>query len=434
MGTRKTGIDRRGFIRTTGLGALGLGLAGAGCGDGGGGLQDGGAPDSGAAHAPFSVVVLPDTQYFAESYPSIYTAQTQWIADNLKSERIVFVSHVGDVVDNGPDLGQWKNALQSMGTLDKAGVPYGVCLGNHDLQYSDASYQYPASVDGSCTTFKDFDCQAKHFIDAFGPKVFAGKPWYGGASPGGLSSYQLVEVEGIKLLFLHLVLDMRQGDLTWAQTVLDQHKDALVHVTTHRYMYDFRLVKTLPYPLSTLLGGRYTDAHYGMDDEIYFDDGVMAEAFFTDFVKKNTNIFMVHCGHFDAEYRQVSKNDAGLPVHEILVDFQTYSPNGGDGWLRQLTFDLDRGEIKVRTYSPSLKRYRKNGDGFDGSVKAVKDGLNAYRDLFKLFLDFDELTKKIDYWGSDPQGRKEYFDLLYGEGARDSEFTLQVDFAAYTAT
>ena len=54
----------------------------------------------------------------------------------------------------------------------------------------------------------------------------------------------------------------------------------------------------------------------------YINDSYLADEFFKQFVYNNTNIFMVQCGHVDAEFRQVSKNDAGLPVHEILVNYQ----------------------------------------------------------------------------------------------------------------
>jgi Calcineurin-like phosphoesterase len=429
------GLQRREFIQTAGLGALGLGLVPWGCGDGDppAGPADGGQLPDANNHKPFSIVALPDTQNYAESYPSVFDDQAKWIVDNATTERIAFVTHLGDIVDNGPDLDQWSNARKSMGLLEQAGVPYGVCLGNHDLQYNNAKYQYPTTIDRSCTKFTQLDCSAQHYLENFGPKRFAGKSWFGGGSPSGLSTYQKISIEGIELLFLHICLDQRKGELTWAQQVLDKHPGALVHVSTHRYMYDFRLVKGLPYPLSTLLGGRYTDAHYGFDDKLYFNDAVTAGAFFSTFVAKNPNIFMVQCGHFDAEYHTTSKNSSGLPVHEILVDFQTFSPQGGDGWLRLLNFDLDRGEIRVRTYSPTLKRFRQNGDGFDASVQALKAGLNAYRDLFKMILDFDALEKQADYWGTDPKGRKEYHGLLYGGGERDSDFTLKVDFAAFLA-
>ena len=30
----------------------------------------------------FTIIVLPDTQYYSESYPQHFMAQTQWIKDN----------------------------------------------------------------------------------------------------------------------------------------------------------------------------------------------------------------------------------------------------------------------------------------------------------------------------------------------------------------
>jgi hypothetical protein len=418
------------------LGGCGSGAGqGAGGNDGGtavDGGTDGGSDDGSTFETSFSVVALPDTQIYAKSYPEVFVAQTQWIADNLEQEKIAFVTHLGDVVDNGPDEDQWKNAKQALSILDQAGVPYGVCLGNHDLQYSTAKYAYGSEVDNSCSPRSDFDCSAKHFVDNLGPQVFSGRPWYGGGSPTGQSSYQLIEAQGQKLLFLHLALDQRQSEQTWAQQVLDQHPDALVHLTTHRYMYDFRLVKGMPYPLSIMTGGRYTDAIYEFDADLNFLDGMAADTFFETFVTRNTNIFMVHCGHVDSEYRQVSENDAGLPVHEIMVDFQLFSSEGGEGYLRLLSFDLGSNKIQVRTYSPHTKQFRDNGAGFDASVQALQAGLQIFGNALNLLFDMDALKAQVDYWSNDPQGRQEYFDLLYGEGKRDSEFTLQLDFSAYT--
>ena len=30
----------------------------------------------------FSIIILPDTQYYSESYPAIFETQAQWIIDN----------------------------------------------------------------------------------------------------------------------------------------------------------------------------------------------------------------------------------------------------------------------------------------------------------------------------------------------------------------
>jgi hypothetical protein len=66
---------------------------------------------------------------------------------------------------------------------------------------------------------------------------------------------------------------------------------------------------------------------------------------------------MVNCGHFHEEYRQVSTNVAGLSVHEVLADFQD-DPNGGDGWMRIMRFDVATNTIDVDTYSPTLAAIR----------------------------------------------------------------------------
>ena len=65
---------------------------------------------AGPAPAPegsFTVVVLPDTQDYADggspsgdySGQEVFAALTQWIVGNREAQRIVFVSHVGDIVN-----------------------------------------------------------------------------------------------------------------------------------------------------------------------------------------------------------------------------------------------------------------------------------------------------------------------------------------------
>ena len=57
------------------------------------------------AQRNFTIIGLPDTQYYTDirhgGTPAHFTAQTQWIADNKDSLNIVFVAHLGDVVQKG---------------------------------------------------------------------------------------------------------------------------------------------------------------------------------------------------------------------------------------------------------------------------------------------------------------------------------------------
>jgi len=385
---------------------------------------------------PFTLVALPDTQKYSDHHPDVFVSQTSWIVDNAEAENIQFVTHLGDVVDNGPDLRQWANAREALQLLEDADIPYGVVMGNHDNQNSNDDYQYPEDVDNSCSDWiVDIDCTGAHYLEYAGPKYYEDRPWFGGASPSGLSHFSMMEHVGVQFMFMHTHADPRAGEITWAQQQIDAHPDALVHLSTHRYMFDYRIVDVLPEPLPLLAAGRYNAFNmYAMGKELYYSDSITADELFDEFVATNPNIFMVQCGHVDAEYRQQTDNDAGLPVHEMLVNFQTFHPDGGSGWMRLLRFDVDNDRVEVSTYSPWLDEYRSNGDGLDASLEALEDALDKYGDDLEAFgLDMEELAATLEYWTNTEEGRQEYYDAAYGDGSRDSEFVLEVDFEAYTA-
>ena len=79
----------------------------------------------------FTIIILPDTQYYSKDYPEIFNSQTQWIVDNIESLNIVFVIHLGDIVDDWNSIEEWDNANESLSKLDDK-VPWSVLLGNHD--------------------------------------------------------------------------------------------------------------------------------------------------------------------------------------------------------------------------------------------------------------------------------------------------------------
>ena len=93
----------------------------------GGGSVDGGS-DAGPPPLPYSVVVLPDTQYYSSSFPESFDAQTAWIVDEHARGNVAFVLHEGDIVDN--DVApQWMRAYHSLHLLDGV-VPYALSAGS----------------------------------------------------------------------------------------------------------------------------------------------------------------------------------------------------------------------------------------------------------------------------------------------------------------
>ena len=67
-----------------------------------------------APDGTFSVVALPDTQDYVKdrSQQKFLTAEIDWILANLKRQKIVFVTHVGDIVDTNVES-QWRLAHPS---------------------------------------------------------------------------------------------------------------------------------------------------------------------------------------------------------------------------------------------------------------------------------------------------------------------------------
>ena len=56
------------------------------------------AAEPAAPEESFTIVLLPDTQNYAEKYPETYIAQTLWIRERRKVDNIKFAIHLGDIV------------------------------------------------------------------------------------------------------------------------------------------------------------------------------------------------------------------------------------------------------------------------------------------------------------------------------------------------
>ena len=315
-------------------------------------------PKSASANDPFTLVALPDTQNYANdsSNALLFTQQTQWIADQVQNQgnprNIQFVTHLGDVVSSGDSLTQLQRANTSLSVLDGV-IEYSVLPGNHD--YASTGNKSSGSDD---------------YIDFFGPQRFAGQSWFGGADPSGNNTYQRFTAGGYD--FIHLALEWQPtlnvpfrdtSPIEWAQSVIDANPSTPVILSTHEYV----------------------------DDSPPGRSGA-GEALWDQLVRRNDQIFMVLNGHFhsvggtnDGEYHQVSLNDANRPVLEVLSDYQDY-PNGGDGWLRLMNFDIPNNQIKFETFSPVLNQFQ---------TERIED-VGAFASQFELGIDFaDRLVPVI---------------------------------------
>ena len=321
---------------------------------------------------PFTFVFLPDTQHYVCSscrkndpdterwQPDTFKAQTQWVVNNLESENIAFVANAGDVVQTATELEEWEIADAAYSNLDSV-VPYSVIPGDHD--YFPEEYR-----NGDTTYYRQF----------FGASRYQNYSWYGGSSPSGLSHYQRFTGGGQD--FIHIGLEFEPpgpisdpgSTLGWAKSILEANPDTPTIFSTHAYLMDAVNRRSEPrdqeacYKPNSGVGTEPCPDKPGTLDP----NASSGEEIFQALIKPSPQVFMVLNGHYyrsdtsntgptsdSGEYHQVSLNEAGLPVYEMLANYQNYD-NGGDGWIRLIEFIPDGGSngqdrIQIRTYSPT---------------------------------------------------------------------------------
>ncbi len=316
------------------------------------------AAASGAAATDFSLIALPDTQYYCGG-SGIFALQTSWIGGLKDVLDVRFVLHEGDMVNIPIRETEWHQASEAMGVLDGS-VPYILAVGNHDM--GDGSGHNAATRD-------------KPYYHAFFPATrFECEPWYGGRMGAAENDnyYTLFEVGDLRFLIISLEFGPDDEMLDWAGTVVSNHFDRRTIVLTHCYMYhdDSRVG----------LGDALNPHSYGIDD-LGTNDG---EEMWEKFVRRHPNIFLVVSGHihgYGSGYeagRLSSAGDHGNTVHQLLANYQNAYYHYGDGWLRILSFLPSESRISVATYSPLLDSWLTDDENsfdlyYDMSVPACGD-------------------------------------------------------------
>ncbi len=295
--------------------------------------------DKVTADKSFTVVLLPDTQFYSEAYPETYIVQTLWIRQQKKRDNIKFVIHLGDIVQTVTKKPEWENADLAMRLLDGV-VPYSIVPGNHDINLRNRD----------STMYNNF----------FSPARFSGRQWYGGhMGEANDNNYCFFEAAGMKFMVLSLEFAPREETLQWAASIAQRYSDRRVILATHCYMR--------PTGRDTSCGSDYTS------------DGNGGEQIWQKLVRKQPNIFLVVSGHVLGTAQQTSINDSGGKVVELLTDYQGL-PNGGDGWLRSLKFVPSEEKIYVSTYSPLLDKESKETNKtfvLDYEMSAIEQELDS---------------------------------------------------------
>lgn len=279
------------------------------------------------SESSFSIVVLPDTQFYSESYPSTFTAQTQFIVDNKDTLNVAYVPHLGDVV-NSPNSTQYDRAKTSMDILKNSTIPFGILRGNHDSNSS-------------------------MFNNYFGTSYFSGKDFYGGHyGSNNDNNYSLFSAGGNDYIVINLSYAPSSDVLDWANNLLATNINRRGIIASHSILN--------------------TNGSFTTEGNSIFNK-----------VKSNSNLFLMLCGHMHGEARRTETGTSGNKIEILLSDYQSYS-NGGDGYLRLMEFTAEN-KINVKTYSVTKNEYETDSNSqftieLDSPVTPLTNW-TAYNDL-----------------------------------------------------
>ncbi len=314
----------------------------------------------------FTIILLPDTQYYTAEPQgtnggnnSMFKSQTAWIAKNRALKNIVYVGHLGDCAEHGDNYEvEWKRADTAIKKLENPnltglseGIPYGMCVGNHD--------QTPLG-DPTGTT--------KFYNKYFGAARFTGKSYYGGHfGTNNDNSYQLFSAGGIGFLVISLEFNPTTGfktsggPLDWAEKLIKNHPSRKVIVLSH-------------YVLNS-------DATFSYQGQAIYNR-----------LKVYPNFMLMSGGHVvvgDAEAKRIDIYN-GNTVYTILSNYQTRT-NGGHGLLRIYEFDPVNNNIAVQTYSPYTNTYETDSDSqFNLKVNLTSTATNTI-DSFTLINELNDV-------------------------------------------
>jgi hypothetical protein len=280
----------------------------------------------------WSLIALPDTQVYAESFPGLFYSQTGWIALNKERLDIRYVLQLGDIT-NRNTTEQWQVAKDAMSMLHGV-VPYAIAPGNHDF-----------GPGGNAKTRQTF------FNDYFSFEQQAAMPTFGGAYRRGQleNTYHLFEAGGRKWIVIALEWGPRDAVVAWANEVMERHKDRTGILITHAYVYS----DSTRYDWKQFADHQHWNPHaYGTEGGV--NDG---EDLWQKLVKKHNFAFALN-GHVlnDGTGYVASKNEFGLTVHQVLANYQ-FRTLGGEGYLRILEFSPDGKRVRIKAYSTLYDRF-----------------------------------------------------------------------------
>lgn len=268
------------------------------------------------AEGDYTIAVLPDTQYMAESHPQAMKDMFNWLKDNADDKNIELAISVGDIVNTASNTAQWAVAQEAYSYLDGI-MPYVVTPGNHD---------------GRRPNYDNFNAY-------FPYSKYSKLPEFGGAMVEGKmeNTYYFYEIGGVEYMVLAMDFGPTDAILAWADEVIAANPDKRVIITTHSYMYH---------------NGEQISKRHIDNPNNYLSDANNGDDMWNELVKKHDNIVLVLSGHIGYPDLVVREDigEHGNAVQQVLADAQFMSPRDVS-MVMLMTFKEGSNNVDVNWYS-----------------------------------------------------------------------------------
>lgn len=295
----------------------------------------------------FSIAIIPDTQYYTalkhNGTIAMFQQQIQWIRDNKLKEKIAYVIHLGDLVDNGADAAQWNRGKTEMYKLEADHIPYGIAVGNHD--------QSPIGSPVFTNANEGFNLY-------FGRTRMSTFPWFGGAegdSNDASNHYDLFTANGVDYIVLYIEFNSPGSEeynpavetltMNWATEVLHTYANRKAIVVSHS------ILNVAPNSNSNTTpgqGNNNTPGEFTVQGKIIYTK-----------MKQHKNVFLMLSGHISGEAFRRDEFEGGV-IKTYLADYQSRenppyngtNRNGGNGLMRLMRFNKTKQTLSVSTFAP----------------------------------------------------------------------------------
>ncbi len=311
-----------------------------------------------ASSTAFSIVAMPDTQYEIQrdyKYNTTRVARSlQWVIDHATSQKIKYVVSTGDIVNvssfRSSDkasltstgnkkrvLGMYTKASQAYQRLNKAGIPYSVTSGNHDVPFICYEGTKTTRLE-NCGTRDDL--RDTTLFNKYFPQSMLGLPDSQVCEPGkSENAQQYFSVNDTKWMIVTLEFWPRAAMVDCAKAAIAAHPDHNVIISTHAF-------------LNNDVAGLSTSVITNEVTKNYCDSYEVCKTptdILNEVVNSYPNIKLVLSGHRNyAGYNE----QFGGPGNKV-VSFMTAMHAAYDNPFRIITIDTEKGTISSMIRSAS---------------------------------------------------------------------------------